>query len=148
PLPLWYPSELAEVALLARSPGATDLDRLPAVLDAEGMAALTAAVDGVAVAGSLRGYLVDLARATRDHPAVAVGMSPRATLTLQQVARAQAAVRGRDYVIPDDVRDVLVPVVAHRLILAPDARIQGFSAARILGEIVQRRPVPTGARSG
>lgn len=143
-LAVGYPAPTAEIDLLAREPGSAALDRIGPVLSPEMMTRLTAAVDRVNVATSLRRYLVSLAGATRDHPAVAVGMSPRATLTLQQVARARAATKGRGYVIPDDVRDVLGPVVAHRLILTPDARVQGVNAERILSDIVHRLPVPTG----
>jgi MoxR-like ATPase len=145
-LSIGYPDARDEVALLERDPGLDRVDSLEPVVTPEVMRRLSGAIDHVAVAGSLRSYLVDLARATRAHPAVSIGMSPRATLTLQHVARAYAAVRGRDYVLPDDIRDVLVPVVAHRLILTPDARVQGATATGILAEIVQRRPVPTGAR--
>ncbi len=146
-LSVGYPDARDEVDLLERDQGSSPVDTLGAVVTPEQSTALSAAIDRVGVADTLRAYLVDLARATRDHPAIAVGMSPRATLTLQHVARAHAALHGRGYVIPDDVRDVLVPVVAHRLILSPDARIQGVSASQVLTQIVQRRPVPTGARA-
>ena len=92
----------------------------------------------------MRGYLVNIAEATRHHPGIMLGMSPRATLALQHTARAYAATRGRSYVIPDDVRDVLVPVVAHRVIASPEAQVQGTTPADVLGEIVGRLPVPTG----
>lgn len=146
-LSVGYPDARDEVELLRRDLGTAPVDTLGAVLGVDALTRMSAAVDRVGIADSLRAYLVDLARATREHPAIAVGMSPRATLTLQHVARAHAALQGRNYVIPDDVRDVLVPVVAHRLILAADARIQGVSAAQVLAEIVQRRPVPTGAHA-
>lgn len=143
-LSVGYPTTRDEIDLLERNPDASRLDALGAVSSPERLATLSRSVDGIGVARSLRGYLVDLATATRNHPAIAVGMSPRATLTLQSVARAHAALRGRSYVIPDDVRDVLVPVVAHRLIPSADARIQGISPTTVLGEIVRRLPVPTG----
>ncbi len=146
-LSIGYPDARDEVDLLTRDEGISQVDTLDAVVTPEQSTALSAAIDRVGVAGTLRTYLVDIARATREHPAIDVGMSPRATLTLQHVARAHAALHGRGYVIPDDIRDVLVPVVAHRLILSPDARIQGVSASQVLTEIVQRRPVPTGARA-
>ncbi|MBS1846808.1 MAG: MoxR family ATPase [Actinobacteria bacterium] len=145
-LSVGYPDLGDEVELLARDPDADVVAALGAVMSTEDMARLSSAVDGVRVADSLRRHIVEIARATRDHPAVAIGMSPRATLTLQHVARARAALRGRDYLTPDDVRDVLVPVVAHRLILTPDARIRGITAHRVLAEIVERLPVPTGVR--
>ncbi len=140
-----YPDARDELDLLARDSGTEPV--LEPVVTTEGLSELCAAVSEVNVATSLRGYLVNLARATRDHPSVAVGMSPRATLTLQHVARAHAAAHGRDYVIPDDVRDVLSAVVAHRLILTADAHIQGMTGEWILAEIVQRLAVPTGVRT-
>lgn len=145
-LSVGYPERSDEIDLLDRDPGTDRIDRLEPVVSTDQMRALSRTVDGVGVATSLRRYLVNIADATRRHPAVAVGMSPRATLTLQHVARALAALRGRTYVIPDDVRDVLVSVIAHRLILTADARIQGVSASRILSEIVGSLAVPTGAQ--
>ncbi len=146
-LSVGYPSAADELELLESDHGGDRIDGLDPVLTPGQLAELSAMVDTVAVARTLRSYLVDLARATREHPAVEVGMSPRATLTLQGVVRAHAALRGRSYVIPDDVRDVLEQVVAHRLILTADARLRGVTAAQVLAEIVQRRPVPTGADS-
>ncbi len=145
-LSLGYPDRHDEIELLTDNPGPGQLDALEPVITTAELSALRREVEDVGVATSLRGYLVTIARETRVHPSIALGMSPRATLTLQQVARAYAAVRGRDYVIPDDVRDVVVPVVAHRLVLTPDARLRGLTAQGLLTEIVQRLAVPTGAQ--
>ena len=90
---------------------------------------------GVHVAPALAEYLVDLAEATRRHPAIALGMSPRATLSLQRVARARAAAAGRDYVMPDDVKALAVPVLAHRILVTPEAQLGWRDRSR--------RPRPT-----
>lgn len=144
-LSVGYPSPTDEIDLLDTEARPDHVDTLEPVVTPGDLAVMIAVVDTIAVARSLRRYMVAIAVSTREHPALAIGMSPRATLMLQQAARAQAAVRGRDYVIPDDVRDLLVPVVAHRLIPTPDARIQGVDPAAVLDEIVRRLPVPTGA---
>ena len=99
-----YPGREAEVAILDTHGGDDALERLTPVLTAAEVAGLVEVVRSVHVAPPLQAYLVDLAEATRHHPAVAVGMSPRATLALQRVARARAATAGRAYVVPDDVK--------------------------------------------
>src|SRR5436305_12570277 len=98
----------------------------------------------VHVAASLRNYIVDLATATRDHPSLALGMSPRASLAMQRVARARAASLGRDYVVPDDLKELAKPVLEHRLTLTPEALLSGSDAGEVLDEILARVPVPTG----
>ncbi len=100
------------------------------------------------MAPSLRGYLVDLAEATRRHPHLALGMSPRATWRCSGPSRALAASLGRSYVIPDDVKELVEPVLAHRVIVAPDAQVQGITAADVMDEILRELPVPTGVRPG
>ena len=96
------------------------------------------------VAPALKGYIVDLASATRRHPALTLGMSPRAALALQRAARAHAASRGREYVIPDDIKALMGPVLEHRLALSPDSQLAGGRAPDILGEVLASVPVPTG----
>ena len=98
----------------------------------------------VFVAPALKGYIVDLAAATRTHPSLALGMSPRAALALQRAARAWAAAQGRDYVTPDDVKSLARPVLSHRLALSPDAHVGGLGPEDALEEILASVPVPTG----
>jgi MoxR-like ATPase len=105
---------------------------------------MAAATRQVHVAPSLKGYLVDVAQATRRSTHLALGVSPRATLALQRVARARAASQGRAYVIPDDVKALAVPVLAHRLLVTPEAQLQGISPADALGEVLRAVPVPGG----
>jgi MoxR-like ATPase len=106
--------------------------------------ALCDAVCTVEVAPSLAGYLVDLAAATRRHPDVELGASPRATLALQRAVRALAAASGRGFAIPDDVKALAQPVLAHRLLLEPEAQVQGATAADVVQDILATLPVPTG----
>jgi MoxR-like ATPase len=142
-----YPEREAEIDLLAAHDDGDPLDGIEPVLDTRQMAVLCDAVGRIEVATSIRGYLVAIAEATRQHPAIELGMSPRATLALQHTARAYAATRGRSYVIPDDVRDVAVPVVAHRVIPTAQAQAHGDTPAQVLDEIIGRMPVPTGVHS-
>jgi MoxR-like ATPase len=102
------------------------------------------AAQSVHVAPTLRGYIVDLAEASRRHPALLLGMSPRAVLALQRVARVQAAALMRTYVTPDDIKALARPVLAHRLLVTPEAQLQGISATQVLDQILDAIPVPSG----
>ena len=137
-----YPDRDAELQILA-SHGDHDLldDVRPAVTAAQ-VNGLVAAARPVHIAPALQGYLVDLADATRRHPHVAVGMSPRATLALQRVARARAATRNRTFVTPDDIKTLAVPVLAHRLLLAPAARSGQVTAEAIITDVLAQVPQP------
>jgi MoxR-like ATPase len=101
----------------------------------------------IRVGPEVRQYCVDLVTATRRLPDLRLGASPRATLQLVRAARAQAALHGRGYVVPDDVRAVAVPVLAHRLLLAPEARAARRSPAELVHGLLTRLPVPAPVRS-
>ena len=140
-----YPSEDAEVSILT-SDGAEDaIPLLKAVATTAEVANLGSTSRGVHIAPGLQHYLVDLATASRSHPRLALGMSPRATLSLQRAAQAKALVAGRDFVIPDDIKALAVPALAHRLQLAPEAALAGTSRSHIVAELLDRVPVPTAA---
>ncbi|MDA8046366.1 MAG: AAA family ATPase [Actinomycetota bacterium] len=140
-----YPARDAELTMLEASPGtADDADSLPVVADAATVPAMVAAARRVHVAAPIRGYVVDLADATRRHPALALGMSPRATLGLQSASRTRAAAAGRDYVIPDDIKELLVPVAEHRLVLSSEAVVSGIELREVLSDIVRGVAVPSG----
>src|SRR6266511_1710649 len=98
------------------------------------------------VADSLKNYIVDLVRATRDHADLALGASPRAALSMLRASRAAAASGGRDYVVPDDIKDLITPVLAHRLIPSPEAQMIGRTAADVLSDIVEFVPIPIRGR--
>ncbi|MCU1372190.1 MAG: yeaC [Ilumatobacteraceae bacterium] len=137
-----YPDRESELEILA-SHGERDLleDVRPVVTVAQ-VNGLAAAARTVHIAPSLQGYLVDLAQATRHHPNVSVGISPRATLALQRVARARAATRNRTYVTPDDVKAVAEPVLAHRLLLSPAARAGQHTAQSVIADVLTQVPQP------
>jgi MoxR-like ATPase len=140
-----YPTKQAELDILdTHGTGGGALADLRPVASAGQVAAMTDAVKDVHVAPALKGYLVDLADATRRHPAVALGMSPRATLSLLRASRSRAASTGRTYVIPDDVKALAEPVLAHRLVLTADAQLQGVGTGRVIAEVLTGVPVPTG----
>jgi len=136
-----YPAREAELRILDTS---DDEDRaeLRPVLTAAQVAGLVAAAHTVHVAAPLQGYLVDLAETSRRHPATAVGMSPRATLALQRVARARAATRGRTYVVPDDIKALALPVLGHRLLLTPEAQVGGTTTTDVVLDLLDRVPLP------
>ena len=138
-----YPSPESELEILDTHGDHDALVDIGAVISAADVGRLAAAVRGIHVAPALKGYLVDLAAASRRHPHLTLGMSPRATLALQRVARARAASEGRTYVVPDDLKALAEPVLAHRLLVTPEAQIQGVSAADALAEVLGAVPVPT-----
>ncbi len=138
-----YPTPGAELAILDRHGGLEAPPPVHALGSPAELEALSAAAAGVHVAAPLRRYLVDLAGATRRHPSLALGMSPRATLAVQRAGRVLAAANGRDYVVPDDVRALIQPVVAHRLAVTPDAAMAGETTRSVLDEILAAVPIPS-----
>ncbi len=139
-----YPSPDAELEIL-ETHGDHDAYRdIGSVIGNDEVLGLSAAAKGVHVAPSLKAYLVDLAQATRRSAHLALGISPRATLALLRVSKARAASQGRGYVIPDDVKALARPVLAHRLLVTPEAQLQGLSPADALDEVLRAVPVPGG----
>ena len=141
-LEVGYPLADEEVEILARFDYADPLADLAPVISAADVLAQQRAVRSVRVADLVRRYIVDMVRATRASDDVQLGASPRASLALHRGAQALAALRGRDFVKPDDVKELAVPVLAHRLILAPEARLRGRSPAEVVKQIVARVPAP------
>ena len=142
-LSIGYPGREAELAILDTHGGGSAIAQLVPVANLAQVKGMIDAVRTVHVAPPVKAYLVDLAIATRRHSAIALGMSPRATLSLLRAARGRAAAAGRNYVTPDDVKALAEPVLGHRLLLNPEAQLQGGSAARLLKEILATVPVPT-----
>src|SRR5438093_1194420 len=101
----------------------------------------------VHVAQALQRYIVDMADATRKHPDVYLGASPRASIMLLRASRAMAASDGRDYVIPDDVKTLVLPVMSHRILVAADAALSGRTSQAILAELLREVPVPVRDRA-
>jgi MoxR-like ATPase len=139
---LGYPSKEEEEAILMRYQQDNPLDSLTAVLDAGELLELQKTCREVHIEQSVRSYVVALAAATRDHKSIELGASPRASLGLYLAAQALAAVRGRDYVIPDDIKYLAVPALSHRLICKPEVRLKGRSSEALIEEILDTVPVP------
>lgn len=137
-----YPGRDAEIAILQDPDAGAVAGRLDPVLAISQVNGLIAAARTVHLAPALQGYLVDLADASRHHPSVSIGISPRATLALQRACRARAASRGRSYVVPDDVKELAEPVLAHRLRLTPEANVGGTRSAEVIADLLARVPVP------
>ena len=140
-----YPDRAAELEVLDSHGVGEPLDDLRAVASSADVSGLISAARTVHASDAVKGYLVDLAGTTRHHPHLALGMSPRATISLLRVARSRAASQGRGYVVPDDVKALAGPVLAHRLVVTPEAQLQGIDATDALGEVVASVPVPTAA---
>jgi MoxR-like ATPase len=142
-----YPDERAEVEMLTDRDTSSPLSRIGAVITGERLRAMMAFVRRVYASDAVKHYAVALARATREHPDLRLGASPRATLQLVAAAKARAALDGREFVLPDDVDALAVPVLAHRLLATSRAvahhRQQVDALAEIVSRIVASTPVPT-----
>jgi MoxR-like ATPase len=139
---LGYPTEDDEGAILTRFQQENPLDNLTSVVEAEELLEIQKLCRQVYVERSIRSYAVAIARATRSHKDIRLGASPRASLGLHLASQALAAIRGRNYVIPDDIKYLAVPALAHRLITKTEARLRGRSVEEIVGEIVSTVSVP------
>jgi MoxR-like ATPase len=117
------------------------------VVDADDLLAMRESVEQVTVHDDILNYVVSLAAATRNHPQVAVGASPRAELDLVQLARARALLCSRDYVIPEDVKTLAVPAISHRISLRPEMWVRSVHGSDVVEQVLQRQPVPR-ARGG
>ena len=137
-----YPDMDSEIEMLRQRRTAAPLEVVEPVLDAGGLLALRQAVTQVEIHPSIYRYTVKLAAATRDHPDIAVGVSPRGTLALTRVAQAVAMAAGRSFVLPDDVDLCFLDVCAHRVSLQPRAAAQGKTAEQVLQGVLQEVPTP------
>jgi MoxR-like ATPase len=141
-----YPSEVEELQILERHHGGSGaglLEDFEIVPIPEGLlASARAEVRAIRIEPELYRYILALARQTREWPALLLGASPRATLSLMLVAQAAAAFDGRDYLVPDDVKRAVQPVLRHRVLLKPEAELEGFDADRVLADVIAAVPVP------
>jgi MoxR-like ATPase len=137
-----YPSRDEERAILYRFQEAQPLDELTPVIAAGELTRLLPAIRGVHVAQPVADYLLSIVRGTRQHPAVDLGASPRASQALFRAGQARAALRGRSFVLPDDVKALAAPVLAHRLLVTPQARLRGQDAEQAIADAVAATPVP------
>lgn len=141
-LSMGYPTESEEISVILNRKGENPLDRVKAVTNAENLTVLRQIVSKVTVSSEISRYIVQLVAATRDTPLVTLGASPRASLALMRLSQAYAFIRGRDYVLAEDVSALYVPAVSHRLMLSQEARLQKKSAADVLTELARGVEVP------
>jgi MoxR-like ATPase len=141
-LSLGYPSAEAEENIIHEQTSHNPLAELNPVLSGSEVLAMTRAVARVRVAPALRSYVVNLLAATRQQREIYLGASPRAGIALTRAAKALALLRGRDFVVPKDIKDLAVRVLAHRLMLSPDAKVHGVSAETMVTRLLETVPVP------
>jgi MoxR-like ATPase len=146
-LHLGYPDRLDEIAILKRQRQAHPLDSLPTVAQIDELLRLQGAIKEVYVDDLIEEYIVSITTATRHHEDVYLGASARGSLALYRTAQAWAAIKGRDYVAPDDVKELAGAVLGHRMIVSPAARIRNVTAAAVIEDVLSGVPVP-GARAG
>jgi MoxR-like ATPase len=145
-LSIGYPDADVEADILTTHGTGQPLADIEPVTDSRGVAEMIALAARVHTADAIRRYIVGLVEATRDHPDIYLGASPRASIMLLRAARAYAATDERDYVIPDDVKALVVPALAHRIIVTADAAMSGKSTRTVLEELLAQTPVPVAER--
>ncbi len=147
-LSIGYPSVEEEMDVLERYTGQVKpMETLTPVCGTEDIVRMQDTVGTVYAGPEVRSYVAQLAAATRNTAALSLGASPRGSIALLRAAQALALLSGRDYVVPDDVRRMALPVLTHRLVLTPEARMKGMSAAQVLTGIVNQLPVPVARRT-
>jgi MoxR-like ATPase len=144
-LSLGYPSFEEEGRMLERLQRGHPIDELQPVATVAELRECQNAVREIHVDEKLRGYILELVRGTREHPDVALGGSPRASLAMYRSAQALAGVRGRNFVLPDDVKRMAPSVLAHRVVLKPESRLRKITSLKVVEEILSETPVPVTA---
>jgi MoxR-like ATPase len=147
-LRLGYPGLEDEVDILERQQYRHPVLELEQVVQDEELLQAQEVVKSIFVAPSVKRYLVELARQTRQHAEVYLGASPRGSLALYRTGQARAALMGRDFVLPDDIKALVLPALSHRVILGPAARLRDVSSDQIIDEIINKLPVPGGDLRG
>ena len=141
---LGYPQALDEVSILERQQFRHPIEDLGEIVSSEEVLKAQEAVKSVFVAPSVKRYIVEITRRTREFPEVYLGASPRGSLTLYRAGQARAAMAGRDFVLPDDVKALAEAALGHRVILGPSARLRDLSASQVVGEILSSVASPGG----
>ena len=144
-LSVGYPSRADERQILTNLWREHPITKIGKVVDGQDLSALQRRVWDVNVDTTLQDYIVDLAEATRKHPDLSLGVSPRGSLALLKGAQAYAAIRGRDYVLPEDIKTLVPLTLAHRLILKPEAELRGRTAQTILEDVLENTPLELGS---
>ena len=142
-LSIGYPSKEDELEILMRQTRSHPLGAVETVISRDELLALQMEVREVYVSPDLRNYIVEIVGATRIHPQVSLGASPRGSLSLLKASQAYAGLQGRTYVTPDDVKRLAVSVLAHRLMMRPEARLKMMTSSTIITDILNTVPVPT-----
>ena len=143
-LSLGYPSKADEIDILERQQQHHPLDSLTQVVDSRELTAAQQGIKGIYVDRLIKEYIVTVVEETRHHEEIYLGASPRGSLALYRTAQARAAMEGRDFVIPDDIKALAEIALAHRIIVSPSARIKNTDARLLIGDILARVPVPGG----
>jgi MoxR-like ATPase len=146
-LSIGYPDEAVEIEVLRGASAGRSPDALEPVTDTATIAEAISLARRVYLADPLYAYAVRLAAATRTHPQVRVGVSPRGVIALTRAASAYALINGRNYVLPEDIQALIEPVFAHRLLLSPDAQLRGATAGDVLRGVIESVAVPTAAQA-
>lgn len=141
-LNMGYPEFIEEVNLLNRIQQMHPIEKIDAVIDAHEILEMQRRVKEVHLETTLRHYIVELIHGTRKHPAVYLGASPRGSIALMKTSQALAFIRGRDYVIPDDIRDLVIHTLAHRILIKSESRLSGFTVEQVLKEVMTNVRVP------
>jgi len=147
-LKLGYPNLRGEIEVLDRQQFRHPVETLEPVVSVAALLEAQEAVKHIHISPAVKEYIVRLVDRTRRHEDVYLGASPRGSLNLYRTGQVWAAIHGRDYVLPDDVKMLADPVLAHRLILNPGARLRNISQSDILKEILEKLPVPEGDLAG
>ena len=147
-LELGYPLLADEINILDRQQFQHPIETLEQVISTDELIEAQEEIKKVYVSAAVKRYIVDVVRQTRQHPDVYLGASPRGSLALFRTGQAKAAMGGRDFVIPDDIKDLIVPTLSHRLILGPAARLRDLAASQVLQDILAKVPVPGGDLRG
>ena len=137
-----HESRMVEMVLDGRLPDSLDAAQLTPVTDAAGILELTRSAEQVLIDPAIVDYLLRLVRATREHPSLIQGGSPRASIALARTAKTQALLSGRDFVVPDDVKAVAAPVLRHRLRLGVDAELEGQTVESVLAQLLEQVEAP------
>ncbi len=137
-----YVSADLEVAILSAQSGGHPLDALTPAINLNALATLRQAVETVHISEELKRYVVDLVQATRTAAGVSLGASPRASLALMKMSRALALFDGLSYVTPEQIQEIAVAAIAHRLVLDSQARFSGLTTEKVVRELIEKTPVP------
>src|SRR5512147_3081275 len=143
-LSIGYPSRADERQILANLWREHPITKIGKVVDGQDLSTLQKRIWDVHVDGTLQDYIISLVAATRDHPDLSLGVSPRGSLALLKGAQALAAIRGRDYVVPEDIKALVPLTLPHRLILTPDAELRGRTPQLILESVLEKTPLDLG----